>query len=437
MASILFKILLAVATGLLGAWALQARAFATLSERAFLWRTVALYLVPALGLFLAVYIAGGQEVTSDVPGYYLPVARAVLTGQVPFRDFALSYAPLFPYAGALVISVWNSGKAFALLAILLSALALILWHSTASACLDRQTARQSSILCATSGHMIVQGLLGTNQAWIGAALAGSAWALVHNRSAVSGLLQALAACMTKVLVLLFWPVLWIFAPRRSWWLAAAAPASAAVYVAFWAAGADILYPLRFEGDLITSGNLPYLLDPLVGEAAGTSHLIFDGLALLALAATVIWLYFRTRPLPALRRPMSLLPSLALVGLVFMLFSKKSYTGYAVFFMYPMILALVAGTSAGRTRIGFLLAFNTLLIAEPSLWFRLGGFEGPLSVWLRTDGGLAAGGFVLVDLALIVCYVYLAWLSVLCVQRTVDGAMTSRNASQSDTACSLV
>ena len=49
----------------------------------------------------------------------------------------------------------------------------------------------------------------------------------------------------------------------------------------------------------------------------------------------------------------------------------------------------------------------------------------------------AAGFACLDLVLVGCYVYLAWLSVRCVQTTVDGAMAERKASQSATACSLV
>jgi hypothetical protein len=437
MAAIFFKVIVTVAAGLLGAWAVQADAFQSVSERAFLRRIVALQLLVALGLFVAVYIVGHQQVTSDVPGYYLPEARAVLAGQMPFRDFAQSYGPLFPYVGAAVVGLWNSGKAFALFAILLNALALSAWHSTASACFDRHTARQSSILYATSGNVIIQALLGTNQLWIGVALASSALLIVRDRNLTSGLVQALAVCATKVLVLLFWPVLWICASRRSRWLSAAILASAAVYGAFAVAGADLLYPLRFEGKLISSGNLPYLLEPLLGEAGRTWRGLFDATAFMALLVTSGWLYFRTRAVPVQQRPLPLLPALALLGLVFMLFSKKSFAGYTVFFMYPMIVTLMAGSAAVRGRLGFLLAFNTLLAVEPSLWLQLTNYGKPLRDLLAGDTGLAAVAFILIDLALVISYVYLAWLSVRCVQRTVDGATTPRSASQSATACSLV
>ena len=433
MAVILFKVMLAVACGLLGAWALRSR-LAELPERAFLRGAVALQLITALGMFVAFYVVGHQEPTSDVPGYYVPAARAALAGQVPFRDFALSYAPLFAYVGAALVFVWNSTKVFALFVILLNAVALVWWHRAASACFDRPTVRQCTILYATSGHVLVQALLGTNQAWVSAALAASALLIVHERSAASGLVQAAAACTTKVLAHLFWPVLWICAPQRSRWAAAAILPTVAVYAAFVAigAGTGLLYPLRHEGDLISSGNLPYLLD-LALSASPFERVLFDTLALAALGVTTAWLYMVARTMSVHDRRALLFAGLALTGLVFMLFSKKSITGYVIFVMYPIALMLVSGMATVRARVGFMLVFNVLLVAEPSLWFHLEGYHWPLRTWFAMGGGSAAAAFVLLDLALLACYVYVAWLSVRAVRRTqaarrvtIDGSSMPRS-----------
>ena len=178
MTAILFKLLLVVASGLLGAAVLRTRLM-DLREDMFLRVAVILQLVPALGLFVALYLLGHQQPTSDVPGYYIPAAHAVLAGEVPFRDFTISYGPLFSYLGAALVFVWDSGKVFALFAIALNAVALSWWHAAATARFDRATARQCTVLYATSGHVLVQALLGTNQAWISAALgASAAWGAV-------------------------------------------------------------------------------------------------------------------------------------------------------------------------------------------------------------------------------------------------------------------
>jgi hypothetical protein len=434
---ILLKLALALGDGLLGIWVLRTAALEKWAEGLFLRRMIALQVIPAAALFVGLYLLGNQEVPSDVPGYYLPASHAALAGKLPFRDFMLSYAPLFPYVGAALVWIWDSGKMFALFSILANALALVLWHRMASTSLDRQTARQCTLLFATSGHMLLQTLLGTNQTWIGAALAASALLLVVDRPSASGLLQAIAACSTKILVLLFWPVLWICARHRGRWLAGALLPALAVYVAFAAAGADILYPLRIEGALVTSGNLPYVLDPLLSAAGTAKKTICDAVLLAALAVTTLWLFRRFRPLTPQQRASVLPLALALTGVVFLLVSKKSYTGYAVFVMYPITVALGVGMRGLRARVGFLLVFNALLATEPSLWFRLGGFKGTLQQWLDAGGGSAAMGFVLVDVALLACYAWVAWVSVRWILRMTDGAMTSNSASQSETACSLV
>jgi hypothetical protein len=438
MTAILFKATLALTSGLLGAWALRSRLIG-LPERRFLLGALALQLVPAVGMFVGLYILGHQEPTSDVPGYYLPAARAALAGQVPFRDFALSYAPGFPYVGATLAWVWNSGKAFALFAIVVNAFALVWWHSAARTFYDGPLARECTVLYATCGHVLIQSLLGTNQAWIGAGLAASAMLIVRDRSTASGLAQTITACTTKVLAHLFWPLLWICAHQRSRWLLGAIVPTAAFYGVFavLGAGTGLLYPLRHEGELISPGNIPYLLDPLLGAAGSLEQILLSGLTLMALAVTTGWLWLLARQMPAAARHRLLLAGLALTGLVFMLFSKKSFTGYVIFVLYPIVLMFVASVTDWRTRIGFLTLFNLLLVVEPSLWFYLEGNRWTLRTWFAMGGGGAAVGFVLFDVALVACYVYLAWLSVRGIRTTVAGAMDSRNLNQSATAWSLV
>jgi hypothetical protein len=409
--AIAFKVLAALAASACGAWVLHFRGLSELSERRFIAIILALQLIPALGLFAALYVVGHQQVTSDVPAYYVPAAHAVLAGQVPFRDFTLSYAPLFPYVGAMLLSVWNSGKAFALFAILLNAGTLLLWHAAARASFSQGTARAASVLYAASGQVLVQALLGTNQAWIAAALAGSVLLLVRGRSVSAGLTQAVAVCAVKFLALLFWPVLWIFAPQRMRWVCGAALLSVAVYGIFAAGGADLLYPLRHEGELTSSANLPYMLEPLLGRDTHFTYRVFDGLAVLALGATTLWLYLKVRQAPAPQRLNLLLPGLALTELVFMLVSKKSFPGYILFCMYPVTLVMVIGVPGYFRRVAFFSMFNVLLALESSLWFYLGGDNKVLSAWLQESGfGAGIQFFLAVDLTLIAAYVWLAWVA---------------------------
>jgi hypothetical protein len=438
MAAIFLKLGIVLATGLLGLWAVRSR-LVDLPERSFLWAALTLQLIPALGMFVGLYTIGHLEPTSDVPAFYVPAGRAALAGEVPFRDFTLSYAPAFAYVSAALLWIWNSGNAFALFAILVNAVGLVCWHCAARESFDRPTARHCTILFATSGHVLIQALLGTNQAWVSAGLAASAWLMVREREVSSGLTEAVAAGTTKVLAHLFWPVMLICANRRTQWLLAAVLPAAALYGAFVVAGAGpgLLYPLQHEGELISPGNLPYILDLVLHSTGSLERFIEDGLTLGVLALTTAWFYMKTRGLPPRSRQTLLLAGLALTGLVFMLFSKKSFTGYMVFVMYPVILMLVVGVADWRARAGWLLVFNALLAVEPSLWFYMKASAWSLRTWFAIGGGASAASFLLVDLALLACYVYLTWLSVRCVESMADGAIAFRNTSHSATACSLV
>jgi hypothetical protein len=411
MATIVLKIVIVLAGALIGARLTASSRFLELPERRFLPAVMVLQAALSFGLFFALFVVGGQQVTSDVPGYYMPAGHAVLAGHVPYRDFPVSYAPLFAYISAGLLLMWNSGKMFALFAILLNLLTLCLWHWAADQSVGDRAAREASVLYATSGHVIVQTLLGTNQIWVAAALAGSCLLLVRGSSVSSGLVQALSVCATKMLALLFWPLLWMFAPRRTRWLAAALLPAAAVHASFTLIGAAPLDAWRSERTEISPGNLPYLLGPLVGTRGMSTYSLFDALALLALGATTLWLYLH-RAAPG--RWQRFFAGLALTGLIFMMVSKKSFTAYAVFFMYPLILAVTLGIWARASRVALLAAWNVLMATE-GLWFHLGGNGLSLQQWLRAPGSsLGPVIFIGYDLALLACYACLAAISAQCV-----------------------
>jgi hypothetical protein len=95
----------------------------------------------------------------------------------------------------------------------------------------------------------------------------------------------------------------------------------------------------------------------------------------------------------------------------MLVSKKSFPGYILFCMYPVMLVMVIGIPDYFRRVAFFSLFNVLLALESSLWFYLGGDNKMLSAWLQESGfGPGIQFFLAVDLTLIACYAYLAWVA---------------------------
>src|SRR5262249_38737427 len=150
--------------------------------------------------------------------------------------------------------------------------------------------------------------------------------------------------------------------RRMRWILSAVLPAALVYAAFALNGADPLMPLRAEGERFSSGNLPYLLGPWANALGAAAPHLFDGIAVALLATAVIWIYVKVWKQPPTTRARLLMPALALVGMTFMVFSKKSFTGYALFFLYPAIAVLVQGARDLRWCVAFLLVFNVLLAA---------------------------------------------------------------------------
>jgi hypothetical protein len=418
-----FKVLVAIITALLGGWLARHPVVTGASAQRFLGLALSLQVLPAVVLFIALYLAAGQGVPSDVPSYYVPAGHAALSEQLPYRDFDLSYGPLFAYVGAGLLALWDADQSFVLFGIALNAVTLVLWHQVALRCTSLARARHATLLYASSGHVLLQTLLGTNQIWVAAALAGSALLIVRNHSGASGVVQAVSISATKLLTLLFWPLLWLCAPRRGRWLLGAVLPSAGVFALFTLLGADILVPLRRESGLISSGNLPYLLEPLSASLGSGAYLAYDVLGLLGLAAAWLWLYRQIRGSDYAGRARVLPAGLALIGLLFMILSKKSNSGYEVFIMYPAMLVLAGSTLQLRGQVAFLVVFNALLMAEPSLWFRMGHWQ-PLSQWLRAPDIAHTLLFIAGDIVLVACYAFLAWLSIKDVQVSVRDAGTA-------------
>jgi hypothetical protein len=422
MGIIVFKIAVALVAALPVGLMLSTGRFRSVSNGRFLIRVLTVQLLPTVVFFVALYVVGHQEVTSDVANFYLPAARAPLAVQMAASDVKMSYAPLFPFVGAGVISLWSSGKAFVVFDVVLNALSLLLWHGAALRLLGGDTARESSLLFAGCGSLLVQVLLGSNQIWVAASLATSTWLIASGRTGLSGLAQGLTVATIKMLTLLFWPVFWICSARRwNWFLAAFLPA-VLIYGAFALIGADLLHPLRAESVMITSGNLPYILDPLVATWPLKKSL-FDGLAAIALLITVGWLYVRIQRISASERPKLLFAAIALLGLVFMLMSKKTFT-YAAFFMYPAVVVAVTRMPRVWVRLGLLVVYNVILSAEPSYWYHsrdFGTVDPSLGAWLHSADWHGAIGLICVDVVLLACYWILAAAAATSIREATAGA----------------
>jgi hypothetical protein len=140
------------------------------SSREFRITATTLLVASRLLLFISLFIILGFSAQSDVTVYYTQ-AKAVRAGLVPYRDFPLSYAPLFPYINAAAVAVWDSPKSIVLLAVLFELAAFPLWLSISNMLFSEREARLATLLYVTSPVPIVNVCVaGQNQVWVMLAL---------------------------------------------------------------------------------------------------------------------------------------------------------------------------------------------------------------------------------------------------------------------------
>ena len=214
-----------------------------------------------LGFFVLIYLVWRWPVPSDVPDFYYPQSVSAGHGGLWNADFDSMYSPLFPYVGVALFAVWNDLRIFVLVALCVDTVAIWFWHTLLRRCVTREDALNISMCYALSAPVILNSVVGQQQVWIGASLAVSIWLLLAKDSpAKSGLVQGITLCVTKVLVGLFWPVLFGASRRRWTWLAAAMIFPLCTVALFASVGSDLLLGLRYEHQQVTSGNVVYYVE---------------------------------------------------------------------------------------------------------------------------------------------------------------------------------
>ena len=408
---ILFK--LAIGLGGLACFALLRRQTdgSGTTAGAFLRSCVILWLITRVDLFLTVFVFAGYEVTSDVPTYYYEPAKCVLAGQLPYRDFSTSYGPLFPYVAAAAVSVWDSPKAILLLAMAFEAGALLLWRRVAERTLPTETVRMGMLLYLCNPVAILNvAVAGQNQVWVSCLLAAAFALTLLRRDWLAGFLIGVSVVAVKLLGLMFVPYWWLVSRARRQFSFGLVLALALGLLPFWFAGADILRPLKLEGALTTSGNLPFL-----GSVAGlepNQQWIGRGWSFVLLASLLGLSWRLARRVKASGDASLSLLGLTALLLVFMLVSKKSYTNYLNLLMLPLCFSAATVLRERWQQPAFLL-WSCVAALEPSLWHRWLAQASLGEAWRRA---LAGGSSIItpmlftgVELVLLAGYLALLWL----------------------------
>ena len=360
-----------------------------------------------LSLFALIFVLLEKPIISDPIYFYYPQAKWAAQGDVWNADFGSSYSPLFPYFGAVLLRIWNDPRVFILFALGIDSVGLWFWHSLLKKTITREDALNISMCYALSAPVIVSALVGQQQVWIGAGLAASIWLLiVKDRPATSAIVQGVTVCVTKMLAILFWPVLFAVSTPRARWLVAALVIPFLTIAIFAWLGSDLLLGLRYEQQDSTSGNLIYYVSYLV-RGGRQYFLFYDIVTALCLLGVSFFVFVRLRGNEHCDIG-AVLSAISLVLVTLLLVTKKSYANYLSLAYFAVLFVLYKNLP----RFWYWCAFALFSVAgtvSPSIWFATHGNRKRLQDWLQQSGWSAALPTIIVDWTLILLYALTAYI----------------------------
>jgi hypothetical protein len=329
------------------------------------------FIASRLAIYIGVFFVLRLPVRGDIPSFYFPEAHWLMQHELPYRDFASSYAPLHTYLDAALLHVWNSSLVIVLFAILVECLILPVWMRVARLFAAESTVRIAAVLYAASAISLQFVTIdGQDNVVIALMLGLSVLAIAREREVISGALVGFSAVLVKFLPLLFLPAFVLGVRRWLRWIAGFAVVVLVGYGVFALMHLPILYPVRAEASLRTASDLPYLLESMAGYTPPS--IVEDGLLGVTLLA-VIGLMLRAR----LRRPgKAAMLRLVVFGcsslnLTLLIFSKKSWPPYLVLTLFPLCLLLGEG-SRQRLRLACFAVFNVVAVTSHSIWATIYG-----------------------------------------------------------------
>jgi hypothetical protein len=326
----------------------------------------AAFVISRLGLFGLIFLVLRIAPRGDIPAYYWGEALSALHGLLPYRDFNSSYAPLHPYLDALPVALWHSPLAIILLAILVEAILLPLWLRFGRELLSEQELRTGALLYLTSAISLqFVAVDGQDTVIIAVLLTLALLLLARHRALRSGAAAGVSVAAIKFLPLVYAPAFLLATPRRWRWAAGFAIPIVAVYGAFLLMRLPILTPLAQEGNLKCAGNIPFLIESLLGVTI--SSRLWDALlvAAFALIYVLVLRVSRGAGLPGRLRAITF--ATAALTLALVLFSKKSWPPYLMLSLFPICLL---ADLRRRIQVIALASFSLIAVVEHSYWATL-------------------------------------------------------------------
>jgi hypothetical protein len=344
----------------------------SLPQRRFDRTLYGLFAASRLGLFSLVFLVLRIAPRGDVPAYYFDQALQVLAGRLPYRDFVSSYAPLHPYLGAGLISLWRTPLAIMLFSLLVELLLLPLWMRAGREFLAETELRVAALLYLASPISLqFVAIDGQDNVVIAVLIAFAVLLILRSRWFAAGAVMGFSVAAIKFLPLLYGPAFLVAIPRRLRFVLGGVLVLGAVYGGFLLLQTPILGPLAAERELVSAGDLPYVVEAVFGIALPVR--LTDGCLLLCLIALFACIGRAAHRAPIEGRMRVLAFGMGALTLALLAFSKKSWPPYLMLALFPICLS-VAGEAASRwrrrLRIAAFAGFSVVAVAEHSYWASL-------------------------------------------------------------------
>jgi hypothetical protein len=282
---------------------------------------------------------------SDAALFYFPGTLKFLSGQVPYRDFNTSYSVLFyPFISSPVF-LWRSLGAIVLSMLLIETVMIFtyLYRSYKKDFDNRWIV--AFLYCFSPISFYWVAMTGYNGVIITLFVMLALIFAEDGKAISTSISMALSFLCCKLLAILAWPGI-IFYTHRAWMKMMILPAMLLTFLALLPLiSIDILLPIKLEFFQTTSGNLWYLVSIVFpGLKKSWAWQVLPILSFAVAFMPLFILYLREHMIDTEDRFDRATAFIATTNLLFMIFSKKSYTFYM-----PMMLIFIIHTIVRNNR----------------------------------------------------------------------------------------
>jgi len=359
-----------------------------------------------LGIFCVLWLRH-IPLHADIPAYYLPQARLVLAGKVPYVDFPSSYQPLHAYLDAFALHLWNSEYSLLLVAIVCCVAGFPFWMYAMRRWLPEPETRCAALLVMMQPVLLWNIAADGRNDGILFLLLGVAAALVARKDFAAGMAATAPLVVVKFLPILLLPQFLAAARKRTLWLTGAAVLPVCVFGWVLYLGGDILIPLKAEGGIATAGGAPYAWTALTGIPVSTA--VSNAILLVAYLVVLVWLVraaLRVRQ-DSDRMRVLFFGVLALM-LVLLFFSKKSYPVYLIPVAFPLAACILHARRRGNRLAAWVYAVLLMLsMVQSSVWYSVMGMVSAPALHAAFIAGNGAAVMEMIPMVVpAICYLYL-------------------------------